>query len=446
MDHLFDGLTIAGALSQIRQRKLTIVDMLQHYIGAIQHWEARIQAWQGLALESAQQQAQVLDAGGEGRHQPLYGIPVGIKDIFATADLPTAWGTPIYAGRYRSPEAAVVSQLKAAGAIILGKTVTTELATAAAGPTRNPHHPAHTPGGSSSGSAAAVAAGMVPIAMGSQTMGSVIRPAAYCGIFGFKPSFGLISRAGMMPVCEDLDQVGFFARHIEDLQTVFEVLAPLSGVRSPVSRSEQPKLAWVPTPDWPEVAPQLQTRLHEAIAILQQAGLVIEAVDLPPGFDQYWATTQTLCAYGLYQHHGDLLACHGENCSPLLRTWFERGRQVSPEAYRAALGRGQAYRAGLNDIFANYDGIFTPAITDSAPPGLVDTGSPRFCALWTLCGTPALTLPLGMTPAGLPLAGQLVGPWGQDQALLQVATLCWQHLQSAWGPLPVPRAPGGVST
>lgn len=441
-------LTATAALGQIRKGQLLPSQLLEIYLARLEQREPVVKAWTHLAIAAARQQAASQDQQLRDRSidvllkaQPLFGIPIGIKDIFATADMPTTWGFPLYAKRHLATDAVVVSQLKAAGAILLGKTVTTELATAAAGPTRNPHNFDHTPGGSSSGSAAAVADGMVPLAIGSQTMGSVVRPAAYCGIFGFKPSFGVISRQGMMPVCEALDQVGFFARSIDDLQTGFQVLAtPNSDSTRSAVTAQMPKLAWVQTSQWPAIDAPMQNRLTEAMRALQQAGMTIEPVTLPPIFDEYWEIAQTQCAYGLYQNHGELLTAHPQYCSPALQSWLERGQEISSQVYQQACQQSQAYRAAIAALFTHYDAILTPATADSAPLGLTNTGSPRFCALWTICGVPAITLPIGKTLAGLPLASQLVGPWGQDQKLLQIAAHCWQHLQATWGPLALPQA------
>ncbi|MEM6714823.1 MAG: amidase, partial [Cyanobacteria bacterium P01_C01_bin.147] len=211
-------LTVSAAIAQVLEHQISVSEILNRSLQRIHARECEVKAWTFLAVEAAHQQMAIQAEYGRAcspadrlAQSPLLGIPVGIKDIFATVDMPTAWGLPLYRDRYLPTEATVVTRLKAAGAIILGKTVTTELATAAAGPTRNPHNLRHTPGGSSSGSAAAVADGMVPVAIGSQTMGSILRPAAYCGIFGFKPSFGRIDRHGMMPVSTDLDHVGIFA-------------------------------------------------------------------------------------------------------------------------------------------------------------------------------------------------------------------------------------------
>lgn len=302
---------------QFRAGQLTVTQLLQSCIHRIDQRDALVHAWEYLDIESALQSAKELDSPLEQRGHtthtqavsPLLGIPVGVKDIFATLNMPTCWGMDIYrdfawegqCDRDLNHEATVVSRLKAAGAIILGKTVTTELATAAAGLTANPHHLQHTPGGSSSGSAAAVADGMVPIAIGSQTMGSILRPAAYCGIFGFKPSFGLISRYGMMPVCQELDHVGVFARCISDLQTCLSMLVdpdpqdPDSWLGEPfgtidsTSRLAQHhqglRIGFVPTPHWNQVESVIQTRLHQAVSALQQVGITVETISLPSEFN-----------------------------------------------------------------------------------------------------------------------------------------------------------------
>jgi Asp-tRNA(Asn)/Glu-tRNA(Gln) amidotransferase A subunit family amidase len=444
-------LTVTAALARIRGGHLTSSDLLEACLHRLDERESQLQAWTFLATDMARTQAALYDRQRCDRSPhnvlvdyPLWGIPVGIKDIFATLDMPTAWGISLYQERYLSEEAAVVTRLKAAGAIILGKTVTTELATAAAGPTRNPHHLDHTPGGSSSGSAAAVADGMVPIALGSQTMGSILRPAAYCGIFGFKPSFGAISRQGVMPVSPDLDHVGWFARSLDDIARVFAVLAdpyessmggqPVQSRQSP----SYPHLAWMPTPDWPALDPVAQTRLTEAIAVLSQANIVIVPVDLPAPCDDYWETVQTLCAYGLHQNHGGLINNHAAHCSPQLQDWIRRGRRISQATYESARMKQQAYRTSMATLFDRYDAILSPVTTGPAPIGLENTGSPRFCALWTVCGLPAINLPLGKTPDGLPLGCQLIGQPQGDRALLRIAQRCWPVLEAAFGAIAIP--------
>ncbi|MGP1387291.1 MAG: amidase [Thainema sp.] len=431
--------------------RLSLSRILDSCLQRIDSREAVVQAWTFLAVEAAQQQAarhaQQLRARSPQAvltQFPLLGIPVGVKDIYATVDMPTAWGLPLYRDRYLLEEAEVVTRLKAAGAIILGKTVTTELATAAAGPTHNPHNLDHTPGGSSSGSAAAVADGMVPIAIGSQTMGSILRPAAYCGIFGFKPSFGSISRQGVMPVSADLDHVGIFARCLQDIDRVLEVLrdpgdtsCSYSETRSP-QFSRPPKLAWIKTPNWHLIDPLAQTHLQQVADVLSKAGIDINAIELPNDCADFWETVQTLCAYGLYQHHGQLLDNSSSECSPKLQAWLKRGKQIDLSMYAVALRKQEQYRASIDTLFNQFDAVLTPVTTGPAPQGLENTGSPLFCALWTVCGLPAINIPIGQTRDSLPLGCQLVGRFNCDRQLLSIAEYCWQHIEPTFGGINIP--------
>lgn len=465
-------LTAEDACLQINQKQLTIVDLLQACLSRIEARESIVRAWEyRVPVPLLQRQVnhqhkryqQVLKSNDATALQtfvashPLWGIPIAIKDIFATQDMPTAWGMELYRGRYLDHDAVVVARLRAAGAIILGKTVTTELATAAAGPTTNPHHRAHTPGGSSSGSAAAVADGMVPLAIGSQTMGSILRPAAYCGVFGFKPSFGLISRSGMLSVCRDLDHVGVFARSIPDIQTLMRVLvkpderdsdSPQLGsfasfqslqanIPEPTKNSPL-RLALLKTPDWSQAESIVQDRLGEAVTTLSQSGITIETATLPEEFEDCWERVQTLCAYGLYQNHGFLLDQKSEQCSLALRAWLRRGQRISADVYGQIFQRRRYYLSILEPLLSQYDAIVTPATTGPAPVGLANTGSAIFCGLWTLCGFPALNLPLGKTAQGLPLGCQLVGARYSDHRLLEVAKQCWQPLKEQFGEIKIP--------
>lgn len=445
-------LTATAALTQIQQEQLLPSQLLESYLTRLAQREPVVKAWTHLAIAAARQQAAHQDQQLRARpvnaiikEQPLFGVPIGIKDIFATVDMPTAWGLPLYRDRYLPEEAAVVTRLKAAGAIILGKTVTTELATAAAGTTRNPHNLAHTPGGSSSGSAAAVADGMVPLAIGSQTMGSILRPAAYCGIFGFKPSFSCISRQGVMPVSVDLDHVGMFARCLNDIRLVFEALVdrqpilPESEASSMMANQAQPpRLAWIKTPDWSLIDPVAQSRLKQIVRVFFPSAVTITPVDLPTTELDYWATTQTLCAYGLYQHHGDLLKNHLSACSPKLQDWLRRGQVIDQSAYATALGAQKQFQTSIDALLNDFDAILTPVTTGPAPRGIKNTGSPRFCSLWTLCGLPAIALPIGKTSDGLPLACQLVGRRNSDRQLLNMAEYCWEQISLSIGSMTVP--------
>lgn len=456
------SLTAEAVTAHLTMGQLSVTELLQVCLQQIKSREPIVQAWVYLDIDHAQQQAteweQKLKQQGSQIIEscPLLGVPVAIKDIFATLEMPTGWGTEIYQNRYLDHEAEVVSNLQSAGAIILGKTVTTDLATATAGPTTNPHNLAHTPGGSSSGSAAAVAAGMVPLAIGSQTMGSTLRPAAYCGVFGFKPSFGLISRYGMMPVSPVLDHVGVFARCLGDIQRLLTVLVKpdirdpdcqsfeqLVSFEPPVSyqrenKSRSIRLGLIQTPYWHQAEDVAQSRLMAAVNGLRQADIVVDLVSLPPEFDQCWTLVQKICAYGLYQNHGALLTDYPVHCSTLLKRWLQRGQSISKDTYQQACQWRDRYREFLAPVFAQYDAVVSPVTTGPAPLGLGNTGSPIFCGLWTLCGLPALNMPLGKTADGLPLGCQLVGPLYGDQRLLATAHHCWDILSPIFGEITLP--------
>ncbi|MFG6094686.1 amidase [Leptothoe sp. ISB3NOV94-8A] len=458
-----DSLSVQAIAKKLATGELSITELLQACFQRIELREFQVRAWTYLDMDHAQQQATVWEQKlqQEGSQTletfPLLGVPIAVKDIFATLEMPTGWGTEIYRNRYMGYDAAIVSKLKAAGAIILGKTVTTELATAAAGPTANPHNLAHTPGGSSSGSAAAVADGMVPIAMGSQTMGSILRPAAYCGIFGFKPSFGLISRYGMMPVAPVLDHVGVFARCLNDIHRLLTVLigtdnrdpdcqttkqtfsfkATSLSVRS-TKDFQSIRLGLIKTSHWQQTERIAQSRLMQAITVLRQADIRVDLVALPANVDPYWNIVQTLCAHGLYQNHGALLSKAPDRCSPLLRDWLQWGKSISADTSQQACRWRYRYREQLRPIFAKYDAMLSPVTLGPAPLGLANTGSPIFCGLWTLCGLPALNIPLGKTVDGLPLGCQLVGSLYNDQKLLEIAHQCWAILSPVFGEITLP--------
>ncbi len=434
----------ATALAQaIRTRRISCLELAQACLSRIEQREQAVEAWQYLNPDQVIEQAIACDlARATGTPLgPLHGIPVAVKDICATADMPTGWGTPIHAGQQLNYDAAVVEQLRAAGAIIVGKTVSTEYALARAGKTRNPHHPNHTPGGSSSGSAAAVADRMVPLALGSQTGGSVLRPAAYCGVLGFKPSFGAISRFGVMPVCRDLDHVGVFARSLADIALLCSVLFGSDG-RDPdctgagmpphLSQLERsPRLGLVRTSAWSEVDPEAQATLVDTGEKLAQAGARVAEVSMPSTWADYLATLDVLMACGAAVNHGQDYDRHGQALSLQLRQVIERGRRYGNLAYGAARQAVVNYSAALAPVWAEVDALITPVITGPAPQGLEDTGSFKFCGPWTLLGLPALSIPVGRAQNTLPLAIQLVGPRGADQALLALADWVMAQLGEA---------------
>jgi Asp-tRNA(Asn)/Glu-tRNA(Gln) amidotransferase A subunit family amidase len=427
-------LTACEAAQAIREGRISSEELVGGCLARIRADEPRVQAWAFIDERYALGKAREADlARKEGQATgPLHGVPVGVKDIIDTEDMPTEYGTPIHAGRRPTSDAAVVARLREAGAIVLGKTVTTEFATYGPGKTRNPHNPEHTPGGSSSGSAAAVAAQMVPVALGSQTHGSVIRPAAFCGAFGYKPSFGLISRHGMLRQSRLLDHVGVIARSVEDLALVAE---PLMGYDErdpdtrPVARPAllevcrqapplPPRFALARTPNWDDADEQTRQAFEE---LAQALGEQIETFRVPEVFADAWRWHSTLLEADLARSFRREYDAGRERLGELLRGQIERGRAVSAIDYNDAAERIVAMNAAFEEVFGVYDALLTPAAPGTAPRGLGSTGSPNFCTLWTFAGMPAVTLPLMRGEDGLPMGVQLVGRHGDDARLLRTA-------------------------
>ena len=427
-------LSAVDAARALRDGEFSSEELVTACLGRVREVDRNVQAWAFLDPEHALAQARARDdshrAGDP--HGPLHGVPVGIKDVIDTADMPTENGTPLHAGRTPAHDAAVVAMLRAAGAVIMGKTVTTECAYFAPGKTRNPHNPEHTPGGSSSGSAAAVAAGMVPLALGTQTNGSVIRPAAFCGVYGFKPTHGLISRHGILRLSRALDTVGVFARTLEDIALASELLVagddrdPDTRLRARIPFGEiaateppfAPLLAFVKTPLWDRTEPETREAFHELIGAL--ADQVVE-VELPAAalgaLDLHRRIMEAEMAASLASEYDQ----GRDRLSDALRAQLERGRVVTAFEYQDALARIPLLNNGFAELFERCDAIITPAAPGTAPRGLASTGDPSFCTLWSLCGMPALSLPLMRGGNGLPLGVQLVGQRHRDALLLRTA-------------------------
>jgi Asp-tRNA(Asn)/Glu-tRNA(Gln) amidotransferase A subunit family amidase len=401
----------------------------------IREVDDRVQAWGFLDPEYALAQARALDQLRlEGRPiGPLHGVPVAIKDIFDTADMPTEYGSPIYAGRTPSRDASVVALLRAAGAVILGKTITTEFAYFFPGKTRNPHNPEHTPGGSSSGSAAAVGASMVPLAIGSQTNGSTIRPAAYCGVVGFKPTHGLISRHRAFMLSRTLDHVGLFARSIDDIALMTEQLAgydendpdtrPRARIPFIEVAAEEPPLppmfAFIKSPMWERADRETKEGFTE---IVEQLGDRVEEVELFSSALDAWQFHHKIMSSEMAANLAREWEKSRDRLSAPLRLQIERGREVRAVEYQQALGQIAPIHESFVELFEQrYDAILTAAAPSAAPKGLDATGDPAMCTLWTLCGMPCVTLPLLQNADGLPIGVQLVGPRGGDARLLRTA-------------------------
>ena len=412
-------LTAKEALARLARGDLSAEELLRALLGRIAAEEPRVQAWAFLDPEAALAEARRIDRLSP--RPPLLGLPVGVKDIFDTADMPTECGTPVLQGRRPAADAACVAALRRAGALVLGKTVTTELAFYLPGKTRNPHDPARTPGGSSSGSAAAVAAAMVPAAIGSQTAGSTIRPASFCGVVGMKPTHGLVPLDGASPFAPSLDTVGVFARDPADL----EVLLPPLGVPVGPAPDLPPRLGLCRSPQWPLAEPATRALVEATARRLAAAGAALTEVELPAECHELFEAQKAVMAFEAVRSLGELRARHAARLSPVLLDLLRAGDATPAAAHAEALALAARCRAVLAGIFRGVDALLTPAAIGEAPPGLESTGDPAFNRIWTLLHLPCLTLPAGRGPAGLPVGVQLVGPHRGDGAL--VATSRWVH-------------------
>ena len=428
------AVSLVEAAAGIRDGRFTAAELVSDCLKRIDEVDGDIGAWAYLDRDYALRQAEAADLHRkEGKAvAPLHGVPIGVKDIFDTGDMPTEFGSSLWAGRTPRRDAFAVAQLRAAGAVIMGKTVTTEYAYYSPGKTRNPHDRQRTPGGSSSGSAAAVAAAMVPGAIGSQTNGSVIRPAAFCGVVGYKPSHGLIPRSGALLLSRTLDHVGVFARSVEDAALLAETMIGFDEEdldTRPVARlplaavadSEPPlppRFAFVRTPAWPHAEPVTGPAFAELIEALGDA---VGEVELGPSFeraiDMHRTVMEVEMAHNLHRDYEK----GGAELSSTLRQLIERGRAYPAIGYVRAIAGIAPLGASLDAVFEEYDAVLTPAAPGPAPQGLDTTGNPVFCTLWTYLGTPSVTLPLLQSEEGLPLGVQLVGRRGNDARLLRSA-------------------------
>jgi Asp-tRNA(Asn)/Glu-tRNA(Gln) amidotransferase A subunit family amidase len=404
--------TASEAARRIRQGTLGAREWLREHLQVIAEKEPAIQAWEHLdeagALEQARQCDQGLPRG------ILHGIPIGVKDIIDVQGLPCKMGTPIYRDRMAGADAACVALARAAGAVVLGKTVTTELAWFQPGKTRNPHYLDHTPGGSSSGSAAAVAAGMVPLAFGTQTAGSVLRPAAYCGVAGFKPSFGLVPRAGVKSQSESLDTIGWFARSVDDLALMAEALTWNEAFR-PQPAASATRIGILELTEHGQASPAMLAAIDEAARTLAAQGFVVSSVSRPAVFDSLNAAQETLQLFEAARSYFSEYSQHREQLSEKIRGLLERGRGLSWSQYMAAREQVATCRSALPAMFSTCDIVLLPAAPDEAPAGLGATGDPVFNRAATALGIPALSLPFGKGARGLPLGVQC---WAHEDSRL----------------------------
>ncbi len=428
-------LGLLDTLRAYREGRATVQDYVASCSARVAALEPRIQAWEWFDASRAMAEAEER-AGGILQDLPLFGIPVGVKDIIATRGIPTRYGSRIFANNVPTHSAWIVRRLEALGGLVMGKTVTTEFAYRQPGKTRNPWNTAHSPGGSSSGSAAAVAAGFVPIAIGTQTLGSVIRPAAFCGVVGYKPSLGAISRTGIHPFSATLDTVGVFARSVADAAWFGACLmgpdprdeatlmrGPEKILRVPLEPlAAAPRLAVVRTQKWPLASDAQKAHFDESIAKLQAAGAMLREVNLPRLFDDAWENAMTLMSRDAVKSFASIESRHRIRLSPHLIEILDRGHRVTPEQYTRARAKRDEYRRWLDAVFEKNDAIATIPAAGEAPEGLSNTGDASFCSLWTQAGMPAISIPSGFGPRGLPLGIQVAGRYREDEHALKVAS------------------------
>lgn len=437
------SLGITELATMLAEARISALELVDDCLARIEAFEPDIHAWAWLNPDHARRQAERLDDERRRGRQPgrLHGIPIGIKDIIDTALVPTEHGFPLFQGRVPRNNAFLVDRLIQQGGIMMGKTETAGLATLMPGRTANPHNTAHTPGGSSSGSAAAVASFMVPGAVGTQTNGSVIRPAAFCGTVGYKPSYGLISRSGLLRQSPFLDQVGVFARRVEDAALLAECLMgadpeddsttnpgaapPLQSVCSsepPVA----PRFAFLRTSRWDQLDDSSRGGLEEVVAEL---GDRVTEIELGPVFESSWEALATINAAEMATWYAPIYERAESSFQPVVVEMMQRGAAVTARDYINAMATRPLLNGILDENFQEYDAIIAPASPGEAPLGLETTGNPMFSTPWTFCGVPALTLPLLQGENGLPIGVQLVGQAMDDARLLRTARWTMRALQ-----------------
>lgn len=413
-----NDLSAVAAAREIAAGRLTCEALARSCLERIDAREADVRAFSALDADAVIAAARQLDR--QPSRGPLHGLPIGIKDVLDTSDLPTQMGSSIYEGNRTCADSAVVAASRAAGGLIFGKTVTCEFAGMAPRGTRNPHDLQRTPGGSSSGSAAAVADCMLPLAFGTQTGGSILRPASFCGIIGYKPTFGMFSRQGLKFAAESLDTIGLFAREIEDIALFADSLL---GQRAPdATFLTKPRIGLCRTYLWEKKAsPETRATVEQAARQAEQAGAIVTEFDLPPGFEDLCMAREVIndversrsLAWEWLQHRADI--------SPQLTGSVESGLKTDQETYIRHLRRAEALRAQFAQVSACFDGLIAPVVNGEAPLGLDYTGDPALQGLWTLLHVPTLALPVALGPGGMPVAIQLVGRRDEDRKMLALA-------------------------
>lgn len=415
------------SVERIATGDLRATDLVESCLAVIDRRESDIRAWQYVAAEEARGTAARLD--GSSVRGALHGVPVGIKDVIDTADMPTGYGSKIYEGFRPMADAPSVALLRAAGAIVLGKTVTTEFASIAPAATTNPHNPRHTPGGSSSGSAAAVAANMVPAALGTQTAGSIVRPAAYCGVVGYKPTFGLVECSGVKTLARSFDTVGTFTRSVRDAALLVSVMAS-RPILAAIDPHVQPRIG-VYFPPWSSSAdPAALAVLRHAAAVLRQAGLTVVDVDRIEGFERLLGAQQAVMDWDMVHGLFFELETASDRIDRVTRdALLQRKARLSPDATDEAHALLRALRQRLHEHLDDLDVLLVPSAPGEAPIGLESTGSSEFNRGWTALHAPCINIPAGVGPRGLPLGVQVISRLGGDAQALNAGAVIERYLQ-----------------
>jgi Asp-tRNA(Asn)/Glu-tRNA(Gln) amidotransferase A subunit family amidase len=418
-------LSASEARKRIGERQLTATALAEAYLARIAERDAAIGAWQFINRDLVMLQAQERDS--RPASGALHGVPVAMKDIIDTEDMPTEYGSPIYRGHVSSRDAVCVAMLRAAGAVILGKTVTTEFATFSPGKTRHPHNWAHTPGGSSSGSAAAVADWQVPVAFGTQTAGSILRPAAYCGVIGYKPTFGRFNYDGIKLTSFSLDTLGFMTNYFEDLHLISGVLTGLGQATSSDVVGKAPRIGVCRTPWWNRGSEEMHKVFEETVSRLGRTGAKLSEVALPRFFDEaadaqhiIMTFENSICLRHEYEHHRALL-------TPKLRGLIEEGRSHRPSQVQNARVLTRNCRAYIERLFEGLDVLIAPTAPGSAPRGIDATGDPIYERMWTCLGSPCVGWRTGSGSDGLAIGVQAIGALGADDSLIDFSAWMASH-------------------
>jgi len=432
------NLTAVEAAKQIKSRDLSPVELVESLLSQYDSLEPSLNAWVYLdrkaLLADAQQKQEELEKGVN--VGPLHGVPIGLKDIYYTAGIPTTACSKVYEGFVPEYDATTVTLLKNAGAIMMGKTVTTEFACMDPSPTKNPWNPAHTPGGSSSGSAVAVATRMCPAALGSQTVGSVLRPASYNGVVGFKPTFGRVSRYGVIPVSWSLDHVGWMARSVEDAALLMQVMA-VADPNEPITVGlpADDFMAGLASPSAPRIGlirrffydnSDEETRKHTdgIVDQLSRAGATIEEIPLPDSIDTAMEDQRTIMAVEGAAFHQTMYERQSQDYQPKLREMLRQGLATDGQTYSRALERRQQFTAEMQALAGKADVLLTPSTPTPALPDITNTGNTMFQGPWTSCGLPVITIPSGLAASGLPFGIQLASAPFSEPKLLAAARWC----------------------